>query len=96
MSCAFCVVICYLTDTDTDTATCIVYLYIHGHVDGKSGDTAELFERVSNSIKVKRYSEAINDLNTAIEADPSLSEAYWRRASVLRQLCRFLFYLFSA
>nr|GEW65645.1 DnaJ protein P58IPK homolog [Tanacetum cinerariifolium] len=57
--------------------------------DGKSGDTAELFERVSQSIKVKRYSEAINDLNTAIEADPSLSEAYLRRASVLRRLCRY-------
>lgn len=59
------------------------------NADGKSGDTAELFERVSHSIKVKHYSEAINDLNAAIEADPSLSEAYWRRASVLRQLCRF-------
>ncbi|XP_023767837.1 dnaJ protein P58IPK homolog [Lactuca sativa] len=58
-------------------------------LDGKSGDTAELFERVSHSIKVKHYSEAINDLNAAIEADPSLSEAYWRRASVLRQLCRY-------
>ena len=63
----------------------------YGHADGKSGDTAELFERVSHSIKVKRYSEAINDLNAAIEADPSLSEAYWRRASVLRQLGRFFF-----
>nr|XP_043631316.1 dnaJ protein P58IPK homolog [Erigeron canadensis] len=58
-------------------------------LDGKSGDNAELFERVSQSIKVKHYSEAINDLNAAIEADPSLSEAYWRRASVLRQLCRY-------
>ncbi|KAD5961801.1 hypothetical protein E3N88_13274 [Mikania micrantha] len=57
--------------------------------DGKSGDMAELFERVSHSIKVKHYSEAINDLNAAIEADPSLSEAHWRRASVLRELCRY-------
>lgn len=55
---------------------------------GKSGDAA-LFERVSQSVKVKKYSEALNDLNAAIEADPSLSEAYWRRASILRQLCRF-------
>ncbi len=38
---------------------------------------------------MKRYSEAINDLNAAIEADPMLSEAYFRRASILRQLCRF-------
>ncbi|KAL9266330.1 DnaJ protein P58IPK-like protein [Drosera capensis] len=52
-------------------------------------DTAEVLERVSQSIKVKRYSEAINDLNAAIEADPSLSEAYWHRASVLRQICRY-------
>ncbi|KAL8480644.1 hypothetical protein ACS0TY_027254 [Phlomoides rotata] len=53
-----------------------------------AGDAA-LFERVSQSVKVKKYSEALNDLNAAIEADPSLSEAYWRRASILRQLCRY-------
>ncbi|XP_059646894.1 dnaJ protein P58IPK homolog [Cornus florida] len=58
-------------------------------LDGKPGDTAELFERVSQSIKVKRYSEALDDLNAAIEADPALSEAYWHRASILRQLCRY-------
>ncbi|KZV35096.1 hypothetical protein F511_04401 [Dorcoceras hygrometricum] len=57
--------------------------------DGKAGDAAALFERVSQSIKVKKYSEALNDLNAAIGADPALSEAYWRRASVLRQLCRY-------
>ena len=57
-------------------------------VDGKPGSAAELFERVSQSIKVKHYSEAINDLNAAIEADPTLSEAYYHRGSVLRQLCR--------
>lgn len=57
--------------------------------DGKPGDAAELFERVAHSIKVKRYSEAISDLNAAIEADPTLSEAYRHRASILRQLCRF-------
>ncbi|KAM7531746.1 hypothetical protein LguiB_035156 [Lonicera macranthoides] len=56
-------------------------------LDGKPGDAAKLFERVSQNVKVKRYSEAINDLNAAIEADPTLSEAYWHRASVLRQLC---------
>lgn len=38
---------------------------------------------------MKRYSEAINDLNAAIEADPTLSEAYRHKASILRQLCRF-------
>ncbi|GFZ14293.1 DnaJ P58IPK-like protein [Actinidia rufa] len=58
-------------------------------LDGKPGDAAELFGRVSQSIKVKRYSEALDDLNAAIEADPTLSEAYWHRASILRQLCRF-------
>uniref|UniRef100_A0A2N9F1H1 J domain-containing protein n=1 Tax=Fagus sylvatica TaxID=28930 RepID=A0A2N9F1H1_FAGSY len=58
-------------------------------LDGKAGNAAELLERVSQSIKVKRYSEAINDLNAAIEADPMLSEAYFRRASILRQLCRY-------
>lgn len=68
-------------------------------VDGKPGSVAGLFERVAQSIKVKHYSEAINDLNAAIEADPTLSEAYYHRGSVLRQLCRFsspknLLYLF--
>ncbi|GAB4856716.1 DnaJ sub C member 3 [Ancistrocladus abbreviatus] len=57
--------------------------------DGKYGDAAELLERISHNIKVKRYSEALHDLNAAIEADPSLSEAYWHRASVFRQLCRY-------
>lgn len=58
-------------------------------LDGKAGNAAELFERVSESVKVKRYSEALDDLNTAIEADPMLSEAYSHRASILRQLCRY-------
>ncbi|XP_057471209.1 dnaJ protein P58IPK homolog [Actinidia eriantha] len=58
-------------------------------LDGKPGDAAELFGRVSQSIKVKRYSEALDDLNAAIETDPTLSEAYWHRASILRQLCRY-------
>ncbi|XP_017240855.1 dnaJ protein P58IPK homolog [Daucus carota subsp. sativus] len=58
-------------------------------LDGKPGDAAELYERVAHSIKVKRYSEAISDLNAAIEADPTLSEAYRHRASILRQLCRY-------
>ncbi|XP_073282121.1 dnaJ protein P58IPK homolog isoform X1 [Primulina huaijiensis] len=58
-------------------------------IDGKTGDAATLFERVSQSIKVKKYSEALADLNAAIGADPTISEAYWRRASVLRQLCRY-------
>lgn len=58
-------------------------------LDGKPGNAAELFERVSESIKVKHYSEALNDLNAAIEADPTLSEAYFHRGSVLRQLCRY-------
>lgn len=58
-------------------------------LDGTPGNAAELFERVSKSVKMKRYNEALDDLNTAIESDPSLSEAYLRRASILRQLCRF-------
>ncbi|XP_039068081.1 dnaJ protein P58IPK homolog [Hibiscus syriacus] len=58
-------------------------------LDGKSGNAAEIFERVSQSIKLKRYNEALDDLNAAIAADPALSEAYFRRASILRQLCRY-------
>jgi len=47
-----------------------------------------LFEKASRSIKGKHYTEALNDLNAAIEADPNLSEAYLSQASVLRKLCR--------
>ncbi|KAL8508836.1 hypothetical protein ACS0TY_016150 [Phlomoides rotata] len=57
--------------------------------DGKTGDSAALFERVSESIKVKKYSVALAELNAAIEANPALSEAFWNRASILRQLCRY-------
>ncbi|KAF5750369.1 hypothetical protein HS088_TW03G00705 [Tripterygium wilfordii] len=57
--------------------------------DAKPGNAAELFERVSKSVKVKHFSEALDDLNAAIEADPTLSEAYFRRATILRQLCRY-------
>ncbi|XP_010684112.1 dnaJ protein P58IPK homolog [Beta vulgaris subsp. vulgaris] len=49
----------------------------------------DLLEKASQSIKVKHYSEALEDLNAAIEADATLSEAYSRRANVLRQLCRY-------
>lgn len=38
---------------------------------------------------MKKYSEALAELNAAIEEDPALSEAYQHRASILRQLCRF-------
>lgn len=58
-------------------------------LDREAGNAAELLERVSQSVKVKRYSDALDDLNTAIETDPMFSEAYFRRASILRQLCRY-------
>lgn len=65
-----------------------IYLCYFG-TDGQSVDAAELFERASQSIKVKRFSDALDDLNAAIEADPALSEAYFKRASVLRHFCRY-------
>ncbi|KAH0908023.1 hypothetical protein HID58_039850 [Brassica napus] len=58
-------------------------------LDGQSVDAAELFERASQSIKVKRFSDALDDLNAAIEVDPALSDAYFKRASVLRHFCRY-------
>ncbi|XP_027176065.1 dnaJ protein P58IPK homolog [Coffea eugenioides] len=58
-------------------------------LDGKPGDVAALFQRVSESVKVKKYTEALDDLKAAIDADPALSEAYWHQASILRQLCRY-------
>ncbi|CAA2968236.1 dnaJ P58IPK homolog [Olea europaea subsp. europaea] len=58
-------------------------------LDGQPSGAAALFERASQSIKVKKYSEALDDLNAAIEADPGLSDAYWHRASILRRFCRY-------
>ncbi|KAL9677051.1 hypothetical protein QQ045_005278 [Rhodiola kirilowii] len=58
-------------------------------LDNKPGSTDDLLQKASQNIKVKHYSEALNDLNTAIEVDPMLSEAYLHRASVLRKLCRY-------
>lgn len=58
-------------------------------LDGNAGEASELFERASQSIKMKRYTEALDDLNSAIEADPKLSEAYLNRGSILRQFCRY-------
>lgn len=60
-------------------------------VDGTSTDVAGLLERASRNIKMKLYNEALNDLNSAIEADPTLSEAYLHRASTHRMLCRCAF-----
>ncbi|KAL2485183.1 DnaJ protein P58IPK-like protein [Abeliophyllum distichum] len=42
-----------------------------------------------NGSKRLSFSEALDDLNAAIETDPGLSEAYRHRASILRQLCRY-------
>ncbi|KAF9595581.1 hypothetical protein IFM89_001053 [Coptis chinensis] len=57
--------------------------------DGKSGAAADFFKRSSENIQAKHYGEALDNLNAALEADPAFSEVYRRRASVLRQLCRF-------
>ncbi|KAF5203345.1 Dnaj protein p58ipk-like protein [Thalictrum thalictroides] len=60
------------------------------NADGKSGgDAADLFKKSTENLQFKQYNEALNNLNAALEADPTLSEAYQRRASVLRQLCRY-------
>ncbi|KAJ6803888.1 dnaJ protein P58IPK-like protein A [Iris pallida] len=57
--------------------------------ESEPDDVATLLRRASESIKLKQYGEALGLLNAAIEADADLSEAYWKRASVLRQLCRY-------
>lgn len=66
----------------------LVGVFMFQSADGQPSDAAALFERASQSIKVKKYSEALDDLNAAIEADPGLSDAYWHRASILRRFCR--------
>ncbi|PKA66919.1 Chaperone protein dnaJ 15 [Apostasia shenzhenica] len=48
-----------------------------------------LLKEASQRIKTKQYGDALDLLNTAIDADSAFSEAYLQRASVLRHLCRF-------
>ncbi|KAL5985798.1 hypothetical protein ACLOJK_027785 [Asimina triloba] len=48
-----------------------------------------ILDKVSQSLKLRRYNEALEDLNDALKADRTLSDAYLHRASALRQLCRF-------
>jgi len=60
-----------------------------GHPERQPDDAITFLKRASETIKVKQYDEALQLLNSAIEADASLSEAYRQRASVLRQLCRY-------
>ncbi|KAL2933180.1 DnaJ protein P58IPK-like protein [Bienertia sinuspersici] len=57
--------------------------------EGQPVKADDYLEKAAQSIKVKRYSEALEDLNAAIEADQTLSEAYSRRANILRLLCRY-------
>ncbi|XP_011620841.1 dnaJ protein P58IPK homolog B isoform X1 [Amborella trichopoda] len=57
--------------------------------DGKPGDAATFSKKALESLAFKRYFEALDYLNEALEADPAFSEAYFHRASSLRQLCRY-------
>lgn len=66
----------------------VFFPFLVSSQDVKPGSAA-FFQRVSENIKLKHYGQALEDLTTAVEADPTLSEAYRHRASVSRQLCRF-------
>ncbi|KAG9453387.1 hypothetical protein H6P81_006291 [Aristolochia fimbriata] len=57
--------------------------------DYQPSNANDLLKRASERIKLKHYRGAVEDLNAAIEADPSLSEAYLHHASALRYLCRY-------
>lgn len=80
---------CYLLFDTRHTHSSHQFWFFFFALDDQSVDAAELFERASQSIKVKSYTDALDDLNAAIEADPSLSEAYFKRASILRRFCRY-------
>ncbi|KAK9168892.1 hypothetical protein Syun_001032 [Stephania yunnanensis] len=57
--------------------------------DSEPGIASDYLKKASESIKLRHYGQALEDLDVALEADPILSDAYLQRASVLRQLCRF-------
>ncbi|KAH9677522.1 protein SGT1-like [Citrus sinensis] len=57
-----------------------------------SPNSAELFaDRAQASIKLQNFTEAVADANRAIELEPSMSKAYWRKAWVtyISFLCNF-------
>lgn len=49
-----------------------------------------MLKRATDTINLKRYDKALDLLNSVIQIDATLSEAYWRRGFVLRQLCRYV------
>ncbi|XP_068669232.1 dnaJ protein P58IPK homolog B-like [Aristolochia californica] len=57
--------------------------------DYQPSSANDLLKKASDRIKLKHFRGAVEDLNAAIEADPSLSEAYWHHAFALRYLCRY-------
>lgn len=61
---------------------------LFGCAESRSDEASTLLKRASEQIKLKKYDEALELLNSVLEADPNLSEAYLQRASVLRNKCR--------
>lgn len=70
---------------------CLTFCEFWICLDEQGIDAADLLKRASEKIKSRLYGGAVEDLNAAIEADPALSDAYFRRASALRHLCRLFF-----
>ncbi|CAA6661818.1 unnamed protein product [Spirodela intermedia] len=58
-------------------------------VDANDRDASTLLKLASENVKLGQYSEALENLNAAIDKKPEFSEAYRDRGHVLRQLCRF-------
>ncbi|KAK9158306.1 hypothetical protein Scep_004880 [Stephania cephalantha] len=59
------------------------------YIYSEPGIASDYLKKASESIKLRHYGQALEDLDVALEADPTLSDTYRQRASVLRQLCRF-------
>ncbi|KAG2603616.1 hypothetical protein PVAP13_5KG781800 [Panicum virgatum] len=57
--------------------------------EGQEKDPATLFARASEMMNLRKYDGALGLLNAVLEVDPSHSEAYRQRASVLRHKCRY-------
>lgn len=67
-----------------------MWFYFNTFAENKPDDAIDLSKRASEMIKLKRYSDAIGLLNSAMKADPYHSDAYQLRATAFRQICKYV------
>ncbi|KAF4371285.1 hypothetical protein F8388_023445 [Cannabis sativa] len=75
-----------LAQPETHLTLAMISIIVSSLPVNKTSNVAELFDNVSQNVKVKRYSEALVDIKATIERHTSLFHKPFHRASILRQL----------